>query len=674
MPLLSTIETTRYNLYQQRSQRYLSLFDADYQTTHNKNILELTALKKVVKGKLKYLVNDPRSYSTLKDEIIRTEKDLYAINHAILQEVLGDEMLQDIKNRLSYQRSGNNALKFFYNMKDIKVTVNISSINTRDYLNTDEEIKLKILNDLFFTDKKNSITKRLILNEKANVDIFQKEAELEYAQKMISFNNTKNQYWMSRVGKLIAANYAISQVVSLGFMCAVILIALYPIIVPALLTGIWFIPLTYFAGGTLIIAWFMNGTGRINWDGCRDSVPNMLIEFWNMFFNKTDIGYTKTQKIRLFATFIECAICGAVSGFFVDYIIIAALVLLFGESAAILTFAPMVTIPLAVFAALNMFLFMYKFSSATILRGILQDIKIFFKAIFATDLTKIEALKRELIADYQQRYQHIYNAEALAAKVTGKFDDSILGIILNFNDKAIKEESFVGSIYFRAFAILFAAFVCAPLIIVGIIYGQLSAYQGLAIFLDGFMDFAKEASKLLCFFSGTAYTSSFTYFTVKSAAKSLYVTAEKEVSQKQAVEMNEIEDDPNFPQRRLANSMDNGSQTAYGYVDSRRKEQENGELESLGNAVVNVVKDPGMLAGFFVFTGAASLASYVFASAPEKSKDYNQTLKLSAKKLTTAYENTKKRHVTEDSSAALVTLQTKQTEGLTSSIISSFAS
>jgi hypothetical protein len=626
MPNFGLIESPRSVQYRQRAKRYLSLPDDNHEVI-SKNILEFTALKQVLKGKLKNLVNDPRPYETLKDEILTTEKELHTINYEILKVVIGNDVVEEIKRRFSYARDDNNKLIVSYRLEE--GAINISNlVNSRAYdLNKNaEEIKLQIIIALFFNDKKISISKRLnqLHVQKDNENILKKEAELELAHRAISLNNTKIKYYISRIGKVIAANYAISQVLSLGFMCAVILIALYPLIIPVLLTAIWWIPVVYFGSGALLIAWFMKGTGRINWDGCRDNVPKILIDFWNKLVNESDVAYTWFQKIRLFATLLECIICGAVSGFFVHHIIITALILL-GTPAVILAIAPYITIPLAIFAAANMFLFMYKFSYATVLGGLWQNIKTFCSAIFTTDENEINALINKLKSDYTQRYQHIYVGKNLEEKVKDKFDATILGIILNFNSKAIRENGIVSSICYRAFAMVVAAFVCAPLIIIGIIYGQLAAYQGLAVFLDGFMEWSKQVSRLLCFFSGTAYTSSFTYFTLKSVATKVYPKppeAKKE--------------DPGFVEDSLANSMDNGSQTAYGYVDSRRKEKENGEVEPLENAIVDVIQDPGLLAGFFTFTIAATLASYVFASAPEKSAAFDEKLTSASKKYKTA--------------------------------------
>ncbi len=612
----------------------------------------LAALKQVLKGKLKHLANDPRPFDSIANEIITTEQELYALNHDILKEIVGEQALQKIKESLSVALDENNKLKisFQYEQENRDIT---NLINSRDYIHDNilkenveldklsDTILLQILTALFFNDKNVSVSTRLrqLRVQQYRKGILEQETQLEIAQRTIALNTTNGRYLISRIGKFIAWNYALSQVTSLAFMCVVMLIATYALL-PA--TVPFWVPLVFYGSGGLLIAWWVQGTGRQNWYGCRDNIPNMLIDFWNIIINKNDVNYTLSQNVKVFFAFLECAICGFVSGFFTHYITLLGLSALFGTTSAIVVFAPIITIPLALLAAANMFLYMYKYTRESALSGsVFKDAYLFLCVTFESNQNEILKLIAHIKLKYRQRFLHVYSGEKLEEKLNNKFDNSILGIILNYNLKAVSasgNSKFKTTfIYTRALFMLFVAVPCVALVIMGIIYGQLANFHALANLLDGFMKMsesvAQSISKLLCFFAGTAYLSPFTYATVKCGADLAY-----SVPKTAGGESSKLD----FQQVRLANCMDNGAQTAFGFTESKRVEEENGELQPWEDAMGDVCANTAELATFTLFTGSAALASFAFASAPGVDFGFDKKLHTASKKYTLAYENSRR--------------------------------
>lgn len=630
-----------------------------------------------LEGKLNSLSNDPRPYETLEAELKKTEQALYAVNEAILKEVAGAETFDTITKSLSIQYApatkkfdillsttsgqtksllsigeqesifdietptGQNYSAKYLRENILTATGFITNETvTKEFEKLSQEIQQQILNSIFFTDKAVSISERIrrlsIAQTKAEKEYtWQQEALLEEKIKATAESKAESDYKISRWGRFIAATYAASQVFSLSLLLYAMAVA---------------ITATYWWALLPIIAICVISTGKVNWKIFRNHVANLLIEIWELLTHPTDLPFNNTDKFLLYIALIFCGISGFLAGYFVYAFIIGV------TGAGLVGALPYVLGIMSFVAGTAIALLFYKFTRDGILSSnFIGKLLSYWKAAIFSDATTAEkaltALRKETVVRYlnalylhepkeinkllselraeaYERYKHTHSGKELADKINA-VNTSLLGAILNGNYELSKTPQGQAQIKSRArFMLYFVTLVCIPVVIIGVIYGQLASVQYLAEDVEKMLTFFKVAeesaitialyiSKAMCLIAGLAYTYLFGQSTIQTGMELRFGIKRVDAGAKPTLWERFW-----FEWDRLWNSSDNGAQTLYGRVATEQKELDSGEKEEFADAFARVMSN-GFLAAASIFWALSSLiASFVMAGNQGEAIDF----------------------------------------------------
>jgi hypothetical protein len=623
----------------------------------------LCATQNVIHDKLKRLVHDPRPYESRAATIIETKRELFAINRALLEHIVPfDTYIQPLLDNIEIKSDGiylknGVSLNHLVNPDFLEwLRVDYSSFD----LENDPHLQNEILDALFFLKEDINIAQTLReLHQNLGIDlnlselnkICAIESEIATHRANAQLQRTSEHFLLSRLGKFIAGNYVISQIVSLGFMCALLTLA----VISGGGFGVLGVIGIAVVGGTIAFC-FMVCTGYANWWTFRDNTPNMLIEIWEDFFNPDDIPYTFREKASIGLAAFICTISGFIAGYFTYIFTIEGIALLFGSVSVV--FPPFV-IFIAIFAGLAIGLIFYKYAKSMALNSTIlsdlwnffkdwktdgiktafnnfynrllnSDLAKFFRGVFLTDEKEILAFQKDLKDKVKESYRHYYRNGNLTTIVDKKVDDSILGVILQRNLLTLKTyDNPIEAAYYikrRGRFITFIALVFFPLSILGIIYAQISTYIDLSVTLKTVL-FAKvleplKVSIAMCVIAGLAYIPLFSKATIGCFSAIIYKggttdTHTKKVTRGEIVKYYAI---------NIFNSSDNGMQSFVGKLIAYARENGKDFVEKFTIGFNIMQESIRNIISTSVLTLCSMMASFVSTGMPGDARDYEQEL------------------------------------------------
>lgn len=582
-------------------------------------------------------------------------------SHKAYQEFLAKLALDALSNQskhIAWEGSKQYTHKY---LRDNLVDAGINVGNT-DFDTLPDHVKQQILNEIFFANKNISISerlRRLSLTEAENDELLKRDAYLEQLQKTAAFNKSETNYALGTWGRFTAFIYAFSQVISLG--CLLILMTVAFLSLVTFMSVAWWLIL---ATCVLMIPIFISATGINNWWSFRNNVGALIIEIWNLFFNPVDVPYTAAQSFWLKVGFAVCFISGFLAGYFVYMFVAATIGLAIG-----FTFPFIMLGIISVIAATAIVILFYKFTRMGIL-GEFGSTLNYFKALMETDPVIIENKLKQMREQAYERYKHLYSGDELKAKVDEvSSDDNMLGVIYTRNYQlAIKGQAW--RIWARFFGVgIVGTFICVPLVLVGIFYGQAASIHYLDATINGLLgifDFAFTVSSkactrlglLICAISAAAYAFLFSEAVAQTAVNFGFGVSKTAAGAKQT-----RWERAKFQWNRVWNSTDNGGQTFYGRVAVEQKEvavDEDGEemlalddsadgigsdgegekeLMTFAAALSAVFGDAYLIAKVMFLTTTASIASFVTTSVQGVAKNFQKLFETAKKDLELAREN-----------------------------------
>ncbi len=387
-----------------------------------------------------------------------------------------------------------------------------------------------------------------------------------------SSDEAQDNYTLSRWGKFTGVLYVVSQVVGLGFMGLLMILAISTNI------AVW--------GWLLIpLALFMAATGYSNWWVFRTNTPGLFITLRNMFNSPNDVPLTFTQKLKLSIALFVCFVSGFIGGyifFMLTWTGAATLLEILGWTATFAVLAPAlpyVIIPIMVIiaagAAVALTVIFFKSFYGTILREEMwADISSYFSALFMNDKDDPGEIDRTLEAEKQKlrdRYQYYYtDQKVLEKKIKDQVEGSVVGILLAKN-RAQAEKGEYGRIRTRAFILCLLVPVLVIGIIIGAVFAQLAGHPDLRAVIEAHLyvgfAIADGISWFLCACAGVAYLDLFSRGATICATEIACGVVKTEGNNKTIGSM------WFFQGVRGGNTTENAAQTLYGFCKGFAKEK-----------------------------------------------------------------------------------------------------
>lgn len=466
-----------------------------------------------------------------------------------------------------------------------------------------------------------ALEKSEYIQKSQNSDKVLAQKQWDVLQANTALNKASAEYYLSRPIKFMSWVYAFSQLVILGFICTIILLAFSGTAVTAGAIAWWVI-------GGAIILWWIQATYRANWDIFRDLLVTVTFTLWNLL-TSPDFS-TKGNRIKVGIAFVISVTSGFAAYYIFPISVAKIITVLFG-SGAFVGISATASIPFAILTGIAIFLLFFYFAlKAALNNNFYQDCLDFYHALLMPETENdITSLQNKLFENLSKRQHHIKTKEEIQTQL----DSSYLGIILKTNLRDYKEGNH-SRIYWRNTAMLVLSILFVPLVLIGVTFAQIAIQRDFTELLFESFDMGFKAADTIswavCGLAGAGYAPLFVPATLQVIGE--YVYDAKRTAD--GVDTN----DTSTPAQRadhkqvfIGNASDNGVQSFYGALDAAIAQ---------GVSFADGIKDLAVSTWCYAFGAGltAAAASYATASIPGKPKMYDNILDDSKNKYQVAQE------------------------------------